>query len=255
VTIFICLIVFAGLCYGVRAIDNRIVIEEAIPHPIILDSNSIYTDETPHEEPTKDMSDSQQIESSVEDINSKWNTLLDINKDIMGFITVPGTTIAYPVMQTKNNTDYLTLDFMGNYSVFGTPFLDYRVDLVKKSKNIVLYGHSVNGDELMGQFHRYLVQEFYDSNKVFTFNTLYEDSSYEIIAVSILETVGENLIDYTKTSFFHPDMLMEYVDTMVAKSSINTTSSYSSDDYFLTIQTCSKLAEDSKLVILAKQVT
>lgn len=217
-------------------------------------NETIPNEEEISEEPIEEVSKIEEP-TSEETIVNKWEQLQEINGDIVGWITVPETTIDYPVMQTLNNTDYLKLDFYRNYSIFGTPFLDYNVNLQKKSKNIVMYGHSVNENELMGQFHKYLDQEYYEENKLFMFNTIYEDNTYEIIAVCLLPDSGENMIDYTQVTFFHPDMLKEYIDNMVAVSSITNTSTYSANDYFLTIQTCSKEFEGAKLVILAKEVS
>ena len=46
------------------------------------------------------------------------------NKDVVGFIEIPGTTISYPVMQTKDNPDYyLNHDINKDYSSYGTPYL------------------------------------------------------------------------------------------------------------------------------------
>ncbi|MCL1830867.1 MAG: class B sortase [Oscillospiraceae bacterium] len=194
------------------------------------------------------------IESSHATADDRWTSLLEINGDIVGWITVSGTDIDYPVMQTGNNTDYLTLDFYHNYSVFGTPFIDYRCSLHPKSKNIVIYGHSVNGTDLMGQLHNYLNQQYYDENRVIGFDTLSHNTLYEIIAVCLVHTTGTDIIDYTRTDFFHPDMLIAYVDAMIAASQVTTTTQYSAEDYYLTIQTCSKHYDDVKLVVLAKEV-
>ena len=41
------------------------------------------------------------------DILDKYKTLYNSNKDIIGWITIPDTKIDYPVMQGRNNEEYL----------------------------------------------------------------------------------------------------------------------------------------------------
>lgn len=224
--------------------------ENSTSFTIIHEKHLTVTDTVKDEKVTGEALDSADFAK----VNDIWSGLFEINDDIIGWITVPGTTIDYPVMQTVNNVDYLNLDFYKNYSVFGTPFIDSAVTFSPKSRNTVLYGHSVNSTEHMGQLHRYLDQEFYEENKVITFNTLYEDRVYEVISVCLVMTTGEDIIDYTRTSFFQPDSLMEYIERMISLSHITGDTSFSSNDYFLTIQTCTSIQENSKLVVLAKEI-
>ena len=47
--------------------------------------------------------------------------------DIIGYIYSPGTPISYPIAYDGNNEYYLHHDLYGNYSEYGTIFLDARV--------------------------------------------------------------------------------------------------------------------------------
>ena len=63
------------------------------------------------------------------------------NPDTIGWIYLPGTIINYPVVQTDNNTTYLTRRFDGSATAYGTIFVDHRTD-PHTSKNLILYGHN-----------------------------------------------------------------------------------------------------------------
>lgn len=64
------------------------------------------------------------------------------NPDCIGWVTVPGTTIDYPLMYTPQNPEkYLRMDFSEEYSEFGVPFLDSRCTL--ESDHFILYGHNM----------------------------------------------------------------------------------------------------------------
>lgn len=67
--------------------------------------------------------------------------LCEKNPDCIGWVTVPGTVIDYPLMHTPNDPEkYLHTDFQGEYSDYGVPFLDSRCSF--DSGNLILYGHN-----------------------------------------------------------------------------------------------------------------
>ena len=49
------------------------------------------------------------------------------NSDLVGWVSIPGTRIDYPVMQTKDNPDfYLKHAFDKSYSSYGVPYVQFR---------------------------------------------------------------------------------------------------------------------------------
>ena len=92
------------------------------------------------------------------------------NNECIGWLTVNDTGISYPVMQsTTDHQKYLNRDFNGNYSLSGTPFLDYRCSL--KSANMIIYGHHMNDGGMFGALTNYTRKSYRDSHKTITFET------------------------------------------------------------------------------------
>lgn len=57
-----------------------------------------------------------------------WDALLAVNPDTVGWVYVPGTPINYPVVHSRDNDEYLYVNFNGEYGngfqpTYGTPFL------------------------------------------------------------------------------------------------------------------------------------
>ena len=93
------------------------------------------------------------------------------NEDCIGYLEVPGTTISYPVMQTRDNPDfYLNHDFNKNYSFYGTPYLSAYCNL-KKSDNLIIYGHNINGGKMFGALEQYKNKDFFDRHRKIFFTT------------------------------------------------------------------------------------
>ena len=115
--------------------------------------------------------DFKKIWESVTEKKSDVNGLVKKNKDCIGYVEIPGTTISYPVMQTKDNPDfYLNHDFNRNYSFYGTPYLSAYCD-VNKSDNLIIYGHNINGGKMFGALERYKDKEFFNKHRKIYFIT------------------------------------------------------------------------------------
>ena len=69
-----------------------------------------------------------------------------INNKTVGWIQVNGTNI----VQTANNDYYLTYSFDKSYNNTGWVFLDYRNNLKKLNKNIILYAHGRTDKTMFG---------------------------------------------------------------------------------------------------------
>ena len=126
--------------------------------------------------------DFKKIWESVTEKKSDVNGLVKKNKGCIGYVEIPGTTINYPVMQTKDNPDfYLNHDFNRNYSFYGTPYLSAYCD-VKKSDSLIIYGHNINGGKMFGALEQYKNKEFFYKHKKIYFTTD-KKREYEVFAV------------------------------------------------------------------------
>ena len=82
------------------------------------------------------------------------------NSDLVGWVSIPGTRIDYPVMQTKDSPDfYLKHAFDKSYSSYGVPYLAENCD-VGISDNLVLYGHHMNNGTMFSDLCKYASEDF-----------------------------------------------------------------------------------------------
>jgi len=59
-------------------------------------------------------------------VRSGFEPLLKVNDELVGWITVEGTEVDYPILQADNNLDYLRHDFNKDYNILGSIFMDFR---------------------------------------------------------------------------------------------------------------------------------
>ena len=104
------------------------------------------------------------------------------NSDLVGWVSIPGTRIDYPVMQTKDNPDfYLKHAFDKSYSSYGVPYVQENCH-IGISDNLVLYGHHMNNGSMFSDLCKYESEDFYQEHKIIHFDTLESFGEYEVIA-------------------------------------------------------------------------
>lgn len=94
-----------------------------------------------------------------------WDYWKSINPDVIGWVTVPGTKIDYPILQAHSNSPeyYLHHDIYGNWSVYGVPYLDAEneEDGLLGSANAVVFGHHMNDGSMFAAFADYSTDKAY----------------------------------------------------------------------------------------------
>ena len=192
--------------------------------------------------------------SEGEDILAKYRELYLQNEDMVGWISIAGTTINYPVMQTKNNPNfYLKHDFEKEYSDLGVPYIQENCDLAT-SDNLIIYGHHITGQRMFGVLESYKDKSFYEEHKTIQFDTLTEQAEYEIIAV--FKTVAYSSEGYRYYDFVdaeNEDEFNAYVGKCRELALYDTGVTAEYGDRLITLSTCEYSAQNGRLVVVAKK--
>lgn len=189
------------------------------------------------------------MEESLQ-IRQGFENLLEQNDELIGWITVPGTVIDYPVLQADNNVDYLTKTFYGTESRAGSIFLDYRNNIQEKNQNWIIYGHRMRDGTMFQQLTKYLDEDFFEENRMLTFDTLYDQYEAEIFAV--FRTLTD--FNYIKTHFEDEEEFSLLIYEMKKRSLYDAEVEVNKDDQIITLSTCDSGLdpEDGRLVVVAR---
>ncbi len=125
----------------------------------------------------------------------KYVDLYEANSDIIGWITVDGTKIDYPVMQTQDDPEfYLRRNFQKEHATAGVPFMDASSDIFVPTSNFLIYGHNMKNGTMFHDMLKYKDKSFYQEHKTFRFDTIYKggQGTYEIIAAGYSKIYPED---------------------------------------------------------------
>lgn len=189
-------------------------------------------------------------------ILKKYKALYMENGDVAGWLTVEGTKIDYPVMQCGDDEYYLHHDFDGKDSKYGCLYVRERADL-ENGTNFVIYGHNMKDGNMFGELDLYLEEEFYREHPDVSFDTLYEERSYKILAVFRSQVYSEDADAFKYYQFYGADTEEEFDDfyeNVKALSLYDTGVTAKFGDTFLTLSTCAYHVNNGRLVVVAKRV-
>lgn len=190
------------------------------------------------------------LEENTPIISEKYKGLMDINKDLVGWISIPNTPINYPVVRNDNNEFYLQHDFSKAPSKAGAIFMDFRNVDFPSAKNTILYGHYMRNGTMFGSLIQFKEEEFLKSNQIISFNSIYEDIEWEIFSAYITDVA----FNYIKTNFQSEEDYGEFLESLRKKSMFQLDTAVSAEDQILTLSTCSYEFDNARFVIHAKKL-
>ena len=92
----------------------------------------------------------------------EFQPILQQNSNFAGWITIDDTKIDYPIVLTRDGSDYyLHHNFNGEEDINGTLFMDARTDLTNRSTNIIIYGHNMKSGQMFGDLKKFLSEDFF----------------------------------------------------------------------------------------------
>lgn len=189
------------------------------------------------------------------DILPQYRELHATNSDLAGWIEI-GEVLSLPVMYTPNTPDfYLTHYFDKTAKSSGTPYIDERCNFNLMSDNVIIYGHNMNNNTVFCPLMQYNDSEFHQNNKKITFNTLYEQMEYQIIAVftSTFDGVEEN--EYFQTIDFETEEDFDkFTQEINARSIYKTDMKLQYGDKFITLMTCTNVRDIDRINVIAVKI-
>ena len=183
----------------------------------------------------------------------KYSALYEQNNDFVGWISIEGTNINYPVMQSLATPDYyLKHSFEKSYSDYGVPYVDEACS-VGLSTNTVVYGHHMKNGTMFSSLVQYADKSYFESHPVITFDTLYGFGQYQVIAVFAFDTNNETF-RYNECIDMNEEQFDEFVKECMARRAYDTGYTAEYCDKLLTLSTCEYTHTNGRFVVVAKKV-
>ena len=171
-----------------------------------------------------------EIPSEEPEFSVDFDSLKQINSDIVGWIIMEGTQVNYPVVQGSNNSYYLNHSYDKKWSSFGSIFMDYSSSSDFSDRNTFIYGHHTRNGSMFGEVNKYMDVNFYNEHPFFFLYTPNGNYKAEVFSVY----TADALSDSYDQSFASKDEFQQYIEMIRGKSKyyIDTKIDISSDSFF-----------------------
>ncbi len=175
-------------------------------------------------------------ENSDDSISINFVKLRKTNPDIVGWIRVNNTNIDYPVVQSTDNSFYLSHSLDKENNAAGWPFVDYRVQLDETDKNITIYGHNRRDGSMFGSLKNILKPEWYENKENLQIKFITDDETYNYQVFSIYQIAKETY--YTNNSFANDTEYTNFLNELKSRSKVDFNIEVTNADKIITLSTC-----------------
>lgn len=188
----------------------------------------------------------------TEVIAAKFESLYEKNNDFVGWLTVDGTNIDYPVLQSKDDPElYLRHDFNKQYDVHGSIFLISECN-VFNGDNLIIHGHNMRDGTMFSQLGKFADKAFCEEEHLITFDTIYGETFWKPILVFKISSKGTESFPYHTITDF--ESANDYIERGKYTAIWDSGEDVPDDTRLLTLSTCEYTLSNGRLVVVAKKI-
>ncbi len=197
---------------------------------------------------------------NIGEVQSKFRPLLNLNENFVGWVTIEGTGMDYPVLAGNDYKRFLTMSFFGEYNENGSLAVDEHSSIGTGVKgnyvrtpgmNLIIHGNNRSSGLMFGRLLDFQTKEFAKEHSKITFETLYEKREYQVISVFFDDADERRLNPFQFDKFCYAKSKEEFqyfYDNIQKKALYETEIKANYNDEFLTLTTPVK---DGKFAVIA----
>lgn len=176
-----------------------------------------------------------------------FDELKKINPDVVAWIRFEEPAIiSYPVVQGKDNEEYLYKTFKGYDNTVGTIFVNAYNQPDFHDRNTIIYGHYMNNGTMFNELEKYHKEEFWKEHPYFYIYTPDGvQTKYQIYAAGIVKDTSEG---YTY-QFEDDAAFASFISATKASSYYDTGAEVGTDAQIVTLSTCTRANNDERTII------
>ena len=175
-----------------------------------------------------------------------FESLQELNPDVVAWICLEGTVINYPVVLGSDNSEYLYKMVDGTRNGAGSIFMDYRNPPDFSGRNTILYGHHMKNKTMFAAITNYQDQAFYEEHPSCWILTPEGNYKLEFFAGFVASLTD----DAWKLEFDSDEEYGQWLEWAVASSTFESAITPTTQDRVVTLSTCSYEYTDARYVLM-----
>lgn len=173
--------------------------------------------------------------------------LQKINPDVLGWLTIKGTHIDYPLVQGTDNVKYVNTNAKGDFSLSGSLFLDYRNAKDFSDMNTIIYGHHMDNKTMFGDLGNFKKKKYFLKHR---YGQLYYGNQWHKIEfLAFIQTDAYNSTLYSPYKSNSSEQLA-YVSQIKKQAKYVRDVTLSSSEHFVVLSTCEPFSTNGRYVLI-----
>ena len=217
----------------------------AAEKPAVAPQTAAADKDIPSEEDAKEADDPLITDALSYFKDCDFDSLLEVNDEIIGWIVIPGTNISYPVCQHDDNQYYLEHTSQKEANLVGAIFADYRVEEPFKEFNTILYGHRLLNQTMFSALKTYVDKAVWEAHPYVYIYTPGGVYVYEMYAAFRGDPNG---LSY-HFGIHSEEKKQAFIDYTLSCAEYETGIVPVTSDSFLTLSTCTGSGHSQRMIV------
>ena len=189
----------------------------------------------------------------------QYGRLYEINNDMLGWLTIDGTNIDYPIVSSaKTGSNYYkNHTFSGVKGTFGTPYFNGEYGIhAAYPRNLAVFGNNTGDGNMFSDLEKYLNPDFCKKHLKITMNSILYDDEWEVVSVMLMDkSLTTAAINYTESFADKAEIDSSYISALSTYSVVELDADIAKNDHLLTLITSYSKDESKNIIVTAKSLT
>lgn len=179
--------------------------------------------------------------------NYSLEELMLINEDVRGWLTIDDTHIDYPVVQGKDDMEYINTDVFGEFALSGSIFLSCLNKADFTDSYNLIYGHHMDNGGMFGDVMEFTDEAYFQSHQT---GTLYlPHKNFGITLFAVMEVDAYDRLIYAPGEGCKMQELLDYLKM---SSTYYREIGVTAEDQIVGLSTCVDAQTNGRVVVFGR---
>ena len=229
-----------------RTVDNAVLL--ALLVILFIATYALYDTTRVNEE--ADPAKYSTYKPTTEEGQKSFEELRAMNPDVMGWLTIYGTSIDYPIVKAqKDNFEYLSKDVEKNWTTCGALYVDVNNQWNFQDFNTIIHGHHMAEHKMFGDLDLFTKADYFNEHQYA--NLYYDGQNHGVELFAILTIDAYNPIVHS-TSLTTGEAKQEFLNRIQQDKLLSRNLDITMDDHLVTMTTCNLTETNGRFTLVGK---
>ena len=229
-----------------RTVDNAVLL--ALLVILFITTYALYDTTRVNEE--ADPAKYSTYKPTTEEGQKSFEELRAMNPDVMGWLTIYGTSIDYPIVKAqKDNFEYLSKDVEKNWTTCGALYVDVHNQWNFQDFNTIIHGHHMADHKMFGDLDLFTKADYFNEHQYA--NLYYDGQNHGVEFYAILTIDAYNPIVHS-TGLTTDEAKQEFLNRIQTDKLLSRNVDITMDDHLVTMTTCNLTETNGRFTLVGK---